>query len=156
MIKITFWHEPGYFQFYIQDPIADGNDLCSSKISKEMQRQRFGCGVGIVCVHVISEYSEIPITVQYDGDELELEDFSNWDRIIECPLTTQSKKIVFAGCPDGPRYGCFGTLEIPPGSYRLRIYYGGQNTQQMDGETEDFYLVQIWPSNESDIKILKP
>jgi len=155
MLRVTLWHEPQYFQFFIQDPAADTDLLVSKSTYGDLKLRRFACGNGITIVRVRSEYTRIPIAVEFDADGLAREDFGKWDHVVECSLETRTKEIVFAGCPDGPIHGAFGTLAVAPGRYRLRIHYGGQNTVQPDGETGDFYLVQVWPSNESDSEILK-
>lgn len=156
MLKVTFWHEPDGFQFYIQDPVAEIGDIGGERIYNELTQRRFVCGSNIAIICVVSEFSEIPVTVQYDQIALKPENFDEWDRVIEFSLETESKEIVFASCPDGPIYGRFGTLEVNSGCYRLRLYYGGQNTVQPDGTTSDYYLVQIWPDEMKGSEILKP
>lgn len=155
MLRATLWHEPQYFQFLVQDPAADGKDVFNARASEQVEAQRFACGEGILIVRVRSEYTRIPITVEFDR-ELPLEtDLDQWDRVIECSLDVKSTEIVFAGCPDGPIHGRFGELAVAPGRYRLRVCYGGQEAVQPDGETGDHYLIQIWPSADRASKILK-
>jgi hypothetical protein len=153
MLKFTIFHTPNYFQFYIQDR-QSVDDLQGNHY--EMLKNGFGCGEGIILVSVSSEYSQIPITVEFDHNAPEPHDFAKWDRVIECSLAIQSEDIVFVGCPGGPDTDCFCALETGPGHYRLRIYYGGQDTLQLDGETNDYYRVQIWPGEQQDSRVLKP
>jgi hypothetical protein len=155
MLRVTLWHEPQYFQFFVQDPAADGSDVFDPRTTNLIESQRFVCGDGMLIVRVISEYTRIPITVEFDRDVPPAIDLDQWDRVIECSLDIRSSEIVFAGCPDGPVHGRFGALAVHPGRYRLRVCYGGQNTVQSDGETGDHYLIQIWPSKEATSKVLK-
>lgn len=155
MLRVTLWHEPQYFQFFVQDPAADGKDVFNARVSKLVEAQRFACGEGFLIVRVRSEYTRIPITVEFDRESPLGIDLDRWDRVIECSLDVKSAEIVFAGCPDGPVHGRFGALAVTPGRYRLRVCYGGQEAVKPDGETGDHYLIQIWPSADAASTILK-
>ena len=148
MLRVTLWHEPEDFAFYIQDP------ECPSRlgsVGKELRRDRFATGAGVVVVGVKSEYTAIPITVEFDKFGAEKKEEGTWDRIVECALTVSGRAIAFEASSGEE----FGRLEVDPGTYRLRIYFGGQQPERDDGESEDFYLIQCWPSGETESRILK-
>ena len=155
MQRLTLWHEPQYFQFFIQDPASDMTILEAQSTYRILERQRFYCGGGLAIVRVVSEFTRIPVAVEFDNGQPEAADFEKWDRIIECSIEVNSGEIAFVGCPDGPIHGKFGSLMVIPGRYRLRVYFGGQDVSQDDGETGDFYLIQVWPSEEINSVVIK-
>lgn len=47
-------------------------------------------------------------------------------------------------------------LPVSPGSYRVRVYYGGLNTLSADGlDGEDYYQVVLWPEKYRSPAVLK-
>lgn len=149
MIKLTLWHAPGYFQFWVLGggsvPPVTGSQF------EELERSRFLSLGNAIAICVVSEFSEIPIQVEFDNFRPDPIDEALWDHIIECSLEVGSTSIEFESCVGE----VFGRLEIPSGLYRLRVCYGGQASAQPNGESEDFYLIQIWPSVEKGARIIK-
>ncbi len=144
-------HTPGYFQFYVQDPEHFVNKYTTDK---DVAR-RYMVSEGMVAVFVISEFTEIAIDLELFSTTPIEQDFAAWDKVVEFPLLVRSKEIVLCGCPDGPRYGRFAAVDVTPGSYRLRVSYGGQDTRQIDGSSADFYRVQLWPDTDKSVRLLK-
>jgi hypothetical protein len=142
MLKVTLWHEPEYFGFYVRDPMSEIS-LDASE-SERVRIDRFASAQGIVTVGVVSEYSTIPITIEFDRNQPEIDESDAWDRIVECGLQIEGNEMVF----EGSTGTTFGKLDVWPGTYRLRIYFGGQRSRTTDGESKDFYLIQVWPSPE--------
>jgi hypothetical protein len=73
---------------------------------------------------------------------------------VEASINISSGRVVIAGCtdyfPDAIR------IPVEPGTYRVRIYYGGLASISEDGlEGEDHYQVVLWPEKYSAPKILK-
>jgi hypothetical protein len=153
--RLILKHVPGYGQFYIQDP-RDYEAELGTNFEQAIGSTRLYCGEGQLAVFVVSEYTELPITVDFHPKPPPSDASAKWDRVVECSLDIASGHIVFAGCPDGPIYGKFGEIVVRPGRYRIRVHYGGQSTVQLDGSSSDFYLVQIWPSDKNGIVVLKP
>jgi hypothetical protein len=150
MLKTTLWHEPEGFGFYLCDPHS--KDFIDSTVSDEAWTNRLSVRRGFVKIAVVSEFTQIPITVQFDRDGPSSIDEAAWDRIVECPLEIRSASVAFESAVGEE----FARLDVPSGHYRLQICYGGQNTRQHSGESEDFYLIQIWPSKDTSTKIIKP
>ena len=72
----------------------------------------------------------------------------------ECTLDVQSGRIVIAGCtdyfPDAVR------IEVFPGSYRARLYYGNLDALSDDGlDGDDHYKVVLWRAEPGPVKVLK-
>lgn len=150
MLRITFWHTPNYFQFYLRD--SETRHHASLMASDEVESNGIAVRQGEISIRTLSEYSEVPIAVEYDNVELESADTNKWDHVVECSIEARSGKLVLEGCTAASP---FGEVDLPSGEYRVRIYFGGQLTGKRDGSTEDCYLLQIWPSSEKSIKVLK-
>lgn len=69
-------------------------------------------------------------------------------------IEVQSGRIVIAGCTD--YFPEAKRLEVRPGTYRARIYYGDLDTLSQDGLAgNDHYRVVLWPSPPDNITVLK-
>lgn len=150
MLKTTLWHEPEGFGFFVSDP--EFRDSIDARASDEAWKNRFAVRRGFVKICVISEFTEIPITVEFDKTGPDPISEAAWDRIVECSIETKSNAIAFQSAVGDE----FGRLEVPSGRYRLRICYGGQGTAQDTGESADSYLIQVWPSDDQSIRVVKP
>lgn len=149
MIKVTLWHSPEGFHFWI----LGGREIpvIAAQQFEGLNEEKFLCLDGGVAVGVVSEFSEIPIRIEFDRFGPDPVEHSSWDRIVECSLEVTSDAIEF----ESAVAETFGRLEVPSGLYRIRICYGGQSTVQPDGGTEDFYLIQIWPSDQRGARLIK-
>lgn len=151
MLRVTLWHAPEGFQFFLRDPDEHELRHSSEVVVDEMRAKGFSARRGGVAVRTISEFSMVPIQVEYDVDGFPEEPTSGWDHVIECSLQTSSGKFVFEGCTDPEP---FGVLDLPKGIHRVRIHFGGQQSGKADGSSEDFYLFRVWPGRGA-TKILK-
>ncbi len=139
-----------YFQFYLQDEGTTG-DLSASwteeAVSRLLAVTQGAVGVGTV------RNMTVPVTVEIrDGEPND--DPTPWDQINECTLEVPSGRIVVAGCtdyfPDAAR------IEVPPGSYRARLYYGNLDTISPDGlEGEDHYKLVLWRAEPGPVRVIK-
>ena len=82
------------------------------------------------------------------------EDLSDWDQVNECSLEAPSGRVVIAGCtdyfPDAAR------IELSPGSYRARIYYGKLNALSADDlDGDDHYRIILWSAALGAVKVIK-
>jgi hypothetical protein len=140
-----------YHQLYLEDEdrIEDQpNDWGDQLVVKKIAIAPGIIGIGTA--------RNMTVPVQVDlFDQKPDDDFIDWDYVIEASLEVSSGKIVIAGCsdylPDATR------IPVLPGSYRVRIYYGGMGTISKDGlNGDDRYRVIIWPEEEyRPLEILK-
>ncbi|MGJ8663453.1 MAG: hypothetical protein ACSHWU_07375 [Marinicella sp.] len=149
-MKGKFLHTPQYFQFYLQDL---ANYERNFSLSDEDLKRRYCYAEGVVTILVLSEFSEIPIELEYLNTPPPLNS-KGWDRIVECPLHSKSGSIGLVGCVEIPKNDWFGKIEAPPGDYVVRIHYGGQDSMQADGSSKDFYLLQVWPGSTSSSEVV--
>ncbi|RUL78909.1 hypothetical protein [Dyella choica] len=146
-------HVPEYLSFYLFNRSRAFPEN-AGMVADECNARGFGLFSGGVMVRVLSEFSEIAIQIEYQLDELDLtkEDLGKWDRVAECPLMVVDGVIYFESSTDSKP---FARVSAENGQHRARIYWGGQYTGRLDGSSEDFYLIQIWPGDDEAVKYIK-
>jgi hypothetical protein len=139
-----------YYQFYLQDEQASGEP--SSDWGDQLVTEMVAIAPGRIGVGTVRNMM-VPVSIDL-LDARPPNDFAGWDHITEASLNVPSGQIVIAGCSD---YLPKATrLPIQPGSYRVRIYYGGLGSVSENGlEGEDHYRVVIWPEEDKAPEILK-
>jgi hypothetical protein len=139
-----------YYQFYLQDECAEG-DLSESWTPEAVGRllaiapRTIGVGT--------ARNMEVPVVVEISEGTPE-DDIIAWDQVNECTLEAPSGRVVIAGCtdyfPDAAR------IELPPGVYRARIYYGGLNALSADGlRGDDHYKIVLWSAPPAPLLVIK-
>ncbi len=74
-------------------------------------------------------------------------DSDTWDKINECSIRIRSGRLLVMGGTDNPTEAA--VINVQPGVYRARIYYGGKDTISENGlEGEDIYEVKLWLDTE--------
>ncbi len=148
--KFQFTLFADYFQFYLQDESVDG-DLSDSWTQEAVDRL-LAIAPGTIGVGTVRNMN-VPVTVEIEDGPLN-EDASVWDQINECTIDVPSGRLVIAGCtdyfPDAAR------IELSPGSYRARIYYGNLSelsTDQLNGT--DHYRIVLWRGAPSPLNTIK-
>jgi|ERR1051325_1809695 hypothetical protein len=139
-----------YFQFYLQDEGADGNlgDAWTDTAVNDLLALAPGTiGVGTV------RNMDVPVEIEIVNGPPQ-NDLAQWDHVMECGIDVPSGRLVIAGCtdyfPDAAR------LNIAPGTYRARIYYGDLDSLSEDGLTgDDHYRIVLWPSNDLTRNVIK-
>jgi len=95
----------------------------------------------------------VPVVVEV-ADEAPDDDASAWDHVNECSLDVSSGRLVIAGCtdyfPDAAR------IELPPRSYRARIYYGNLAALSADGlNGDDHYKIVLWRAAAAPLQVIR-
>jgi hypothetical protein len=139
-----------YYQFYLQDEGATG-DLSNSWTQEAVDRL-LAVAPGTIGVGTVRNM-RVPVVVEVSDTEPD-EDVTAWDQVNECSLDVLSGRIVVAGCtdyfPDAAR------IEVPPGSYRARLYYANLDALSEDGlDGDDYYKVVLWSAAPGNLKVLK-
>jgi len=150
MQTLEVLHQPEYFGFYIED---DGQpNHWSDSAGEEDVKSGFCVIRHGVSVRVLSEFSKIPIRIEYDESEIPVGNEKLWDHIVECSFEVRGTQIRLTTATSKTP---IAIIPARRGGYRVRIHWGGQLTGKDDGETEDFYLLQFWPSAEKATVFLK-
>lgn len=150
MLTLRALHHPEYFGFSIEDDVSP--KVWGAQGGYDDVNMGFSTIENGISVRVLSEYSKIPIDVEYDTNEIALSDAPQWDHIVECSFFIRGDRILLTTATDTKPILGFAAKK---GRCRVRIYWGGQHTGKDDGSSEDFYLIQIWPSNDASTKVVK-
>lgn len=140
-----------YFQFYLQDESVEGN--LGDSWTPEAVDRLLAVALGTVGVGTVRNM-KVPVVVEVADNEPADDDVKAWDQVNECSVEVPSGRIVVAGCtdyfPDAAR------IEVPPGSYRARVYYGDLNSISDNGlQGNDHYKVVLWSAPPEPLKVLK-
>jgi len=95
----------------------------------------------------------VPVMVEVTDGEPDA-NVAAWDHVNECSFEVSSGRVVIAGCtdyfPDAAR------IDVLPGSYRARVYYGNLNSLSDDGlDGDDHYKVILWRAAPAPVQVLK-
>jgi hypothetical protein len=139
-----------YFQFYLQDESSKG-DLSESWTQDAVDRL-LALAPGTIGVGTVRNMN-VPVVLEI-ADQAPQVDLATWDQINECSIDVPSGRLVVAGCtdyfPDARR------IELLPGSYRARIYYGNLSALSANGlEGDDHYKIVLWSAASEPMKTIK-
>lgn len=97
-------------------------------------------------------YGEVPVTLQVFDAQPALS-LDEWDHVAEASLFVAGGRICLYGCPDEPT-GL--VLDVAPGRYRVRVCFAGLKPAPDEFDYNgDSYLVQLWPSDLQERRVLK-
>jgi hypothetical protein len=149
--KFEFTLFADYFQFYLQDESVEG-DL-GDCWTKEAVNRLLAVTEGTIGLGTVRNMM-VPVIVEVVDSEPDEAETTSWDQVNECDLRVTSGRIVVAGCtdyfPDAAR------IDVPPGSYRARLYYGNLNFLSEDElEGSDHYRIVLWRAAAAPLKVLK-
>ncbi|MCP4561876.1 MAG: hypothetical protein GY873_31910 [Bosea sp.] len=109
---------------------------------------------GALTIFTVREW-DVPFTVEI-SERAPPEGFDGWEHVVEAAIHVGA---------DGLRLGSDGAsefkeakrFELAPGTYRVRVSYGGLREIE-DGDSElddDHYRIQLWPGPQSEPVVLK-
>lgn len=76
-----------------------------------------------------------------------------WDQIVEASLDLPSGRLEVIECTTGSA----DTIDLPPGTYRLRAHFGGLDTLSEDGlDGDDRYRIALWPAAAGPVELVQP
>lgn len=139
-----------YHQFYLKDKGnlegMDSQDFWSEDAFREkLALANRGLGIGTQSYGNIKgeiELLEFPVTKI---------DYNIYDHIVEGGISIPSGELEIVDCPNMQVELC---LKVIPGNYRVRIYSSNLSSV-IDDDGDDYYRIEIWPSNELERKVLK-
>ena len=137
-----------YHQFYLWDhgrnPQAP-TDYQAEDVAHRIKTAPF--------VLVVQPARDMDVPVELDVIDSPPEDqFDDWDHVAEASLDLPSGQLEIHECTGGS----VDILQVMPGTYRVRAYFGGMNTVSDDGlDGEDHYRLVLWPAPPSPIVVLK-
>ncbi len=148
MQQQTFNLFADYNQFYLWD--EDINPDTPTKWTDEDVARRLKVAPNIVVVCPIRN-TTVPVTVEIHDAEPS-SDVEKWDHIAECSLDLPSGKLQIHECTGGS----VARFTVPPGTYRVRVFYGALGQLCDDGlEGKDHYSVVLWLAPPIELRVIK-
>ena len=81
-------------------------------------------------------------------------DLDGWDQVVQCNISIPSGKILVAGPTEDVQFA--KRLEVRPGNYGMRIFWGGLDTvDELGFEGDDRYKIMMWPKTEFEERVIK-
>ena len=153
-MKHSFEFQTSYNQFYIEDALHK-TEIDDDFWSESTFNSRLAHGNGILGVGTYG-YGNIKGEIEVLHIPSFMIDFADYDHVVEGGIVLQSGELQILDCPFS---NVELTLNVNPGKYRVRIY--GSNFASVEepdlwNDTDnDYYKIEIWPSNDMQIKVLK-
>lgn len=139
-----------YFQFYLQDETAEGDS--SEAWTDEAFNDFVAVVPGMILIRTVRNM-DVPVRLEILESEPSV-DVDAWDHITECDIEVKSERLVIAGCTD--YFAEAARIEVEPGHYRARIYYGDLDALSEDGlDGDDHYRIALWKSEPKGVRVVK-
>lgn len=144
----TFKVEIDCHQFYLIDG-GIGPPVPETWTNEDVARRlKVDPHIVVICPE---RYGVVPIALErHDGEPMESLD--GWDHVAECSLDLPTGQLLVDECLGSP----VAHLSLLPGSWRVRVFYGGLSTitdDEFDGD--DYYTVLLWPGPPCELIVLK-
>lgn len=138
-----------YHQFYLWD--IDLPDICAPEdYSEEDIANRVKVGPGVVVIQPV-RMATVPVEVEIYAADPGFH-FNEWQHIVEAPLDITKGRIEIHECTGGSH----AILPSPAEHCCVRALFNGLDTLSEDGfEGRDFYRIQIFPSDISELRLIK-
>jgi len=146
-----------HYQFYLGDSELDGDTGAPEFWSQEAFKRRLAVGHGIIGIGT-ELYGSVPVVLEVH-DKAPSQDLGDWDHVAEASLLVPSGRIAIDGClnfvPRALPYVTYRSpqIEVAPGIYRVRVYYGNLDSVRFEdaddgGEevSDEHYTVVLWPA----------
>jgi hypothetical protein len=138
-----------YFQFYLRDaevqadPPIDYDEADVVLMVKAVPH--------LVVIQPVRNMN-VPVEIEVlDRVPEQIED--GWDQIVEASLDLPSGRLEVMECTTGS----VDTIDLPPGTYRLRAHFGGLDTLSEDGlDGDDRYRISLWPAVAGPVELIQP
>lgn len=133
-----------HFQFYVQD--KDTDNLLSIYWDELCRQDLFAPGDEIIGVATVRNM-DVPVSLAFLDKKPKDESLDEWDHVVESSIEIKSGKLLLTG-PTSDETDSL-TVQIDPGLYGLRAYYGMLDEVDSEGfEGEDFYRIVLWKTKE--------
>lgn len=147
-MKRSYFVFADYHQFYLWDKeIAPDAPTDYTDVDIE---KRIKTAPNVV---VIQPERNMGVPVELEIAQCEPEpEFEPWDHVAEASLELPSGQLEIHECTGGS----IDQINLQPGTYRVRAYYGGLSEISEDGlEGNDHYKLALWPAPSASVLVLK-
>jgi hypothetical protein len=139
---------PDYHQFYLHDGEVDPGDFEEMWTEGSLRRRLF-IAPGILAI-LTARNVTVPVEIEVPRAAPN-DDFSRWDAVIESGILVPSGSLFVSAVTSESA----DQIDLAPGCYLARIYYGGLETVTSDLDGKDHYKVVLWPAFQHRIRVLK-
>lgn len=148
IMKYTYSIFADYHQFYLWD--RDTSPGAPTDYTDADIERRIKTAPNVVVVQP-ERNMDVPVTLEVFAMEPET-DFDEWDHVAEASLELPSGHLEIRECTGGS----IGRIDLSPGTYRVRAYFGALSELSEDGlEGKDHYRLVLWPEVFSPVEVLK-
>ena len=151
--NLRFYTE--YNQFYIEDKNNSGNTGSPNFWTDKTVSERLAIEDGIIGVGTQS-YGNIRGEIELLEKPAIKIDYNKYDHIVEAGINIRSGELQVLNCTSSDLQA---TLKLNPGTYRVRIYSSNlasvKETDLAHDTDNDYYRIEVWPSDDMEIKVLK-
>lgn len=134
-----------YHQFYVWDAGMAPEDYTDEDIKRLVK-----VAESVVVVQPVGNMT-VPVELEVWASDPGFQQ-SEWDHVAECALAVPTGRLQVHECMGGPVLN----LSVTPGSYRVRVLFGGLGTLSEDGlEGADRYKITLWPGSPSPLRVVK-
>ncbi len=118
--------------------------------SDDDTRRRIKTGPNVVVIQP-ARNMDVPVEMEI-LDAAPPDDLNEWDHVAEASLELPSGKLQVHECTTGP----VDDLDVEPGTYRVRAYFGRLGELSADGlDGNDHYRIVLWRAPFEAIRVLK-
>lgn len=144
-----------YNQFYIKDKKCTANTNSSKFWTDKAFSERLALEYGIIGIRTQS-YGNIKGEIIILDRSTNILENGLFNHIVEGGIDINSGELQILNCPDNQIQL---ELKVIPGKYRVRIYSSNlssvKETDLAHDTDNDYYRIEIWPSEEMETRVLK-
>jgi hypothetical protein len=139
-----------YYQFYIRDKNTQASADSEIFWTPQASEDKMAVEEGLLGISV-AKYAEIKVLVNVHQQKHNIFSLQNYDHIVESSIDIPSGILQILNCT-GMQLQL--QIELTPGTYTVRSSSANLTTVQGD-EGDDFYVIDIYPSEKKERTVLK-
>lgn len=149
-MNYKFNFRSSHHQFYIADKLSETDTDSDQFWTEDAYEDEMAIGNGIIGVGTRS-YSSVQGDLTILDRPAQDNNFQAYDHVVEGGVSINSGILQVLNCPDS---NLELEIPIPPNTYRVRIYSSNFKSV-IDDDGDDYYKMEIWPSDDMKRRVLK-
>lgn len=146
--KLDFY--TSHHQFYIYDKLSPGSTDSDNFWTDSAHKDRLALEEGIIGIGTEC-YGPVKTEIVILDKSNNAFNSDLYDHIVEGGLNLKSGVLQIMDCTD---FSSQLDIELKPGNYRVRVY-SSNLASVLGDEGNDFYRIEVWPSDTLERKVLK-
>lgn len=140
-----------YRQFYLCDKEANGNTGSENFWSETAFADKLAVEDGVLGIGIENDEGVVKCEIEILSDKSMLEDFNNFDHVVEASLKIHSGILQILDCPHAE---VEMETELENGEYRVRVYSSDLESAYEENP-KDSYKIEMWKEAYSERTVLK-